>query len=433
MPIWNRKSECMERSEMQQLQLERLQATVNRAYRNVPLYHRKFTTLGIEPEDIQSLANLRNLPLTTKDDLRDGYPYEMFAVPLREILRIHSSTASSVKPIVIGYTRNDLKHWSELVARVMSAAGVIKDDVVQIAFDYGLFTGGFGMHAGAEKIGASVIPVSSGATERQIQIMHDFRSTALVSPPSYALYMISLMDKMGVSPAGLRLRVGLFGGEPMSERARQKIETGLGVVATDNYGVSALMGPGIAGECELRCGLHVNEDHFLLEIVNPDTLEPLAEGEEGELVITTLTREGVPMLRYRTRDVTSVTTVPCKCGRTTARIASIRKRTDDMIIFRGVAVYPADLESVLFEIEHVEPHYQVVLTQESGLDVLTLNVELSSEMASDQIQRLVELEETIKKRVHALVGITPRVRLVEPKGVGADNQVLDLRETGGNA
>ena len=433
MPIWNAKYERMERAETEQLQLERLQTTVNRVYRNVPFYHRKFEQLNLAPEDVQSLDDIRMLPFTTKDDLRDGYPYEMFAVPMREIVRIHSSTAATAKPIVVGYTRNDLAHWADLVARVMSAAGVTKDDVVQIAFDYGLFTGGFGMHYGAEQLGASVIPVSAGNTERQIQIMQDFRTTALVSTSSYALYMIEVMRKMGVSPAAMCLRVALFGAEPTSEKTRREIESSLGVVATDNYGISAVMGPGIAGECELKDGLHISEDHFLVEVIDPATLEILGEGEEGELVITTLTKEGIPMIRYRTRDVTSICREPCRCGRTTARMAPVRRRTDDMIIVGGVNVNPSEIQSLLYEIERVEPHYQIVVERESGLDHLTLKVELAPQMITDQMTRLVELEEKIKHRVHAVIGLTPRVKLVEPKtlqDVGPANRVVDNRENG---
>lgn len=431
MPIWNRNGERMERAELEQLQLERLQTTVNRVYRNVPFYHKKFEKLGIAPEDVQSIADIRKLPLTTKDDLRDGYPYELFAVPLREIVRIHSSTGATNRPIVVGYTQNDLVHWTELVARVMSAAGVTKDDVVQVAFDYGLFTGGFGMHYGAEMIGASVIPVSSGNTEKQIQIMQDFRTTALVGTPSYALYMLETMNKMGVPPASLSLRVGLFGGEPMSDRVRHEIESRLNIIATDNYGVSAIMGPGIAGECELKTGLHVNEDHFLVEIIDPVTLEVLPEGEEGELVVTTLTKEGLPMVRYRTRDVTSITREPCRCGRTTVRMMPVKKRTDDMIIVRGVNVYPAEIGALLLDIEHVDPHYQIVVERDNGLDQMILNVELSSGMISDDLGTLVALEDTIKKRVHSVIGLTPKVKLVEPKtlrSVDNTSQVVDTRE-----
>jgi len=431
MPIWNRKCETMERSEMEQLQLELLQTTVNRAYRNVPFYHRKFDQLNLAPEDVQCLGDIRKLPFTTKDDLRDGYPYELFAVPLREIVRIHASSGAASKPVVVGYTRNDLKHWADQTARVMSAAGVSKDDVVQIAFDYGLFTGGFGMHCGAERLGASVIPVSSGNTERQVQIMQDFRSTALVGTPSFALYMVEVMNRLGVPAAGLWLRVGLFGGEPMTGNMRAEIESRLGIVATDNYGVSAVMGPGIAGECELRDGLHINEDHFFVEVIDPESLEVLGDGEEGELAITTLTKEGLPMIRYRTRDVSRISRGKCKCGRTTARMAPVRRRTDDMIIVRGVKVYPRDIEALLYDLEHVQPHYQIVVEREGGLENLTLRVELSSGLISDQMQRLVELEDTIKRRVHALVGLTPKVHLVEPRTlqkVGPSERVIDNRE-----
>jgi len=431
MPIWNRKYETMNRTEMEQLQLELLQTTVNRAYRNVPFYHRKFEQLNVAPEDVQSLKDISKLPFTTKDDLRDGYPYEMFAVPLREIVRIHSSSGATAKPIVVGYTQNDLTNWAEQVARVMSAAGVTKDDVVQIAFDYGLFTGGFGMHYGAERLGSSVIPVSSGNTERQVQIMQDFRSTTLVSTPSFALYMIEVMNRMGVSSAGLLLRVGLFGGEPMSDKVRDEIESRLGIIATDNYGISAVMGPGIAGECELREGLHINEDHFYVEIIDPETLEVLGEGQEGELVVTTLTKEGLPMIRYRTHDITRITRETCRCGRTTARMAPVRKRTDDMIIVRGVNIYPREIESLLYDIEHIQPHYQILVDREKGLEQLTLRIELTSGLITDQMQRLVDLEDTIKRRVHSVIGLTPKVKLVEPKTlqhVGSEDRVVDNRE-----
>lgn len=430
MPIWNRKYEKMERSEMEELQLGRLKNTVNRVYNNVPFYRRKFDQLGITPDSVKKLSDLSHLPFTTKDDLRDGYPYELFAVPLREIVRIHSSSVYASKPIVIGYSSNDLNQWSELVARVMSAAGLTKDDVVQIAFDYGLLTGGFGMHYGAEKLGASVIPVSSGNTERHIQIMRDYKSTALVCTPSYAIYLIELLEKLGISSAGLYLRAGLFGGEPMSDATRKKIESSLSILATDNYGVSAVMGPGIAGECELRKGLHVNEDHFLFEIIDPVTLEVLPEGSEGELVITTLTKEGLPMIRYRTRDVTKITKEPCRCGRTTIRMAQVSKRTDDMIIIRGTNVYPSEIGTILADINDVEPYYQLVVDREGGLDYLTLNVELSAHMVTDKMQQLVSLEETIKKRVHASIGLTPKVKLVEPRthqGLGLSERVIDNR------
>ena len=431
MPIWNKRCETMPRDDLKQLQLERLQAAVNRAYRNVRIYHRKFEDLGIEPEDIASLDDISRLPFTTKEDMRDAYPYEMFSVPLREIVRIHSSSGTTGRVTVVGYTRNDLRTWSELVARVISAAGVTKHDVVQITFGYGLFTGGFGLHYGAERVGASVIPVSAGNTERQIQIMQDFKTTALVGTPSYALHVAEVLEELGVDPRTLSLRVGLFGAEPFPERMRQEIEERLHILATDNYGLSEVMGPGVSGECEYKCGLHINDDHFLVETVNPDTLEPVPCGEEGELVITTLTKEGIPLLRYRTRDLTALISEPCKCGRTNTRMSRVRGRTDDMLIIRGVNMFPSQIESILFEIEGVEPHYQIILDRTAALDELTILVEVSSEILTDRMSRLVELENKIKARIHAEVGLTPKLRLVEPKtlerSLGKATRVIDNR------
>ena len=422
MPIWNRRCETMSREEMEQLQLERLQLTVNRAYRNVRFYHRRFERLGIEPEDIGTLDDLKRLPFTTKEDLCDAYPYEMFSVPLREIVRIHASSGSSGQGAVIGYTRNDLRTWSDLVARVVSAAGVTKHDVLQVTFDYGLFTGGFGIHYGAERVGASVIPASGGNTERQIRIMKDFKTTVLVGTPSYALHIAEVMKQMDVDRSAFSLRLGLFGGEPFPEHLRSEIEERLGISATDNYGISDVMGPGIAGECECKCGLHVNEDHFLAELVDPDTLESVPYGAQGELVLTTITKQGMPLLRYRTRDLTSLNPERCECGRTNLRMGKIAGRTDDMLIIRGVNVYPSQIESILFEIEGVEPHYRIVIDRVAAMDELTIQVEVSKEILTDQMRRLVELEEKIKSRIHAMVGLTPKLKLVEPK---------TLQDTGG--
>jgi phenylacetate-CoA ligase len=405
----------MSREEMEQLQLERLQLTVNRAYRNVRFYHRRFEKLGIEPEDVGSLGDLKRLPFTTKEDLCDAYPYEMFSVPLREIVRIHASSGSSGQGAVIGYTRNDLRTWSDLVARVVSAAGVTKHDVLQVTFDYGLFTGGFGIHYGAERVGASVIPVSSGNTERQIRIMKDFKTTVLVGTPSYALHIAEVMEQMDVDRSAFSLRLGLFGGEPFPEHLRGEIEERLKISATDNYGISDVMGPGIAGECECKCGLHVNEDHFLAELVNPDTLESVAYGQQGELVLTTITKQGIPLLRYRTRDLTTLNPERCVCGRTNLRMSKIAGRTDDMLIIRGVNVYPSQIEAILLEIEGVEPHYRIIIDRVAAMDELTILVEVSKEILTDQMRRLVELEEKIKSRVHAVVGLTPKLKLVEPK------------------
>jgi len=415
MPIWNRRCETMARSDMEQLQLERLQARVNRAYRNVRFYHRKFKECGVEPEDVITLDDIRRLPFTTKDDLRDAYPYEMFSVPLREIVRIHSSSGTTGAPTVVGYTKNDLRNWSELVARVISAGGVTRNDVVQITFGYGLFTGGFGIHYGAERVGASVIPVSAGNTERQIRIMQDFKTTALVGTPSYALHVAEVMEEMGVNREQLALRLGLFGGEPWSERMRQEIEDRLHIIATDNYGLSEVMGPGVSGECEHKCGLHINEDHFYVEVIAPDTLEPLPYGEEGELVITTLTKDGMPLIRFRTRDITRLNPEPCKCGRTTMRMDRVMRRTDDMLIVKGVNVYPSQIESILLEVEGVEPHYQIVLDRKGALDEMTILVEVSRELFTDSMSRLVDLERNILDKIHSSVGISAKLKLVEPR------------------
>ena len=431
MPVWNKRCETMSREDMEQLQIERLQLTVNRAYRNVRFYHRRFEKLGIEPEDIGTLDDLKRLPFTTKEDLCDAYPYEMFSVPLSEIVRIHSSSGSTGQGAVIGYTRNDLRTWSDLVARVVSAAGVTKHDVLQVTFDYGLFTGGFGLHYGAERVGASVIPVSSGNTERQIRIMKDFKTTALVGTPSYALHIAEVMEQMGVDRKEFSLRLGLFGGEPFPEHLSREIEERLGIIATDNYGISDVMGPGIAGECEHKCGLHVNEDHFLAELIDPATLEPVPHGQQGELVITTITKQGIPLIRYRTRDLTTLDPKPCECGRTNVRMSKIAGRTDEMLIIRGVNVYPSQIESILFEIEGIEPHYRIIIDRIGAMDELTILVEISKDIITDQIRRLVEMEEKIRSRIHAVVGLTPKLKLVEPKtlqsGPESNRRVVDNR------
>ncbi len=417
MPIWSKRCETMARPDLEQLQLERLQATVNRAYRNVRFYHRQFVEAKLDPEDVQTMDDIRRLPFTTKEDLRAAYPYEMFSVPLREIVRVHSSTGTTGMATVVGYTRNDLRNWSELVARVISAGGVTKHDVVQVTFDYGLFTGGFGLHQGAERVGASVIPVSAGNTQRQIRIMQDYRTTVLVGTPSYALHMAEVMEEMGVDPKTTHLRLGLFGGEPFSERMRQEIEARLNILATDNYGLSEVMGPGLSGECEYTCGMHINEDHFFCEVIDPETLRPVPFGEEGELVVTTLTREGMPLVRYRTRDLTTLDPEPCKCGRTLMRMGRVHGRTDDMFIVRGVNVFPSQIEAILFDIEGVEPHYQIILDRKAGLDEMTIQVEISRDIFTDQMSRLVELESKIVSKIHSEAGVTPKLKLVEPRTI----------------
>lgn len=429
---WDPDYEKLPALELEQLQLERLQSTLNRVYVNVPFYRKKFDELGIDPEKFNSLEAVKDLPFTTKEDLRDNYPYDMFAVPLREVVRIHSSSGTTGASTVVGYTKNDIKNWSHLVARVLTAGGVGKDDVVQIAFGYGLFTGGFGLHYGAEMVGASVIPISSGNTKRQIKIMQDFKTTSLVSTPSYALLIADTIREMGINVNAFSLKYGLFGAEPWSEGMRHDIESRLKIVATDNYGLSEVMGPGVAGECLERKGLHINEDHFLVEVIDPETLEPLAMGEEGELVITTLTKEAFPAIRFRTRDLTKLIEEPCSCGRTMIRMGRVTGRTDDMLIVKGVNVFPSQIEEVLYDIEGAAPHYQIVLERKGAMDDVSVLVEVSESIFFDQMKKQRELIETIKKRLVSELGVSVAVKLVEQKSLaryeGKAERVLDKRE-----
>jgi len=428
---WEAERECMAREDLEQLQLERLQSTLYRVGTHVPFYKKKFDQLKFNYDDIRSLDDLRRLPFTEKQDLRDNYPYGLFAVPLRDVVRVHASSGTSGQATVVGYTRNDIKTWSNLVARVITAAGVTKNDVIQIAFGYGLFTGGFGLHYGAELIGTSVIPISSGNTKRQIQIMHDFKTTALVCTPSYSLVLADTMMEMGINVNGLSLRYGLFGGEPWSEGMRKEIHQKLGIIATDNYGLSEVMGPGVSGEC-LQCnGLHINEDHFLLEILDPATLEPVPEGEIGELVITTLTREAFPVIRYRTRDLTRFITEPCPCGRTMKRMQRVMGRSDDMLIIKGVNVFPLQIERILFEVEGIEPHYQIVVERENHADKITVLVEVMESIFFDEMKKQREVIERIKGRLASELGVGVEVKLVEEKTLerseGKAKRVIDKR------
>ncbi len=422
----------MSREDLEQLQLERLQSTVYRVGTHVPFYKKKFESLKLNFEELRSLDDLRRLPLTVKQDLRDNYPYGLFAVPLRDVVRVHSSSGTTGLATVVGYSRNDIKNWSNLVARILTAAGVTKDDVIQIAFGYGLFTGGFGLHYGAERLGASVIPISAGNTKRQIQIMQDFKTTALVCTPSYALVIADTMMEMGINPNGLSLRCGLFGAEPWSEAMRKEINEKLGIVATDNYGLSEVMGPGVAGECQQCSGLHINEDHFLLEVIDPETLEPVAPGEVGELVITTLTKEAFPMIRYRTRDLTRLITEPCPCGRTLTRMERVMGRSDDMLIIKGVNVFPVQIEKVLFEIKGTEPHYQIVIERENHSDKVTVLVEVTESIFFDQMKKQRRMVDHIKERLASELGIGVHVKLVEEKTLerteGKANRVIDKRK-----
>lgn len=429
---WEPDYECMNRKELAQLQLERLQATLNRVARNVPFYNKQFQELGIESDDFLNLEDISTLPFTSKADIRDNYPYGLFAVPLREVVRVHSSSGTTGKPTVVGYTKNDIKRWSNMTARILCAGGLTPEDVLQILFHYGLFTGGFGIHYGAERLGASVIPSSSGNVERQIRIMQDYRTTAIAGTPSYALHLADAMRDLGVSVTSLCLKYGLFGAEAWSEAMRTEIQERLGIVATDNYGVSEIMGPGVAGECMGRKGLHVNEDHFLMEVIDPETTDLVPDGAIGELVVTTLTKEAFPVIRFRTGDLTRKLTEPCPCGRTFQRIERILGRTDDMITIKGVNVFPSEVEEALMQVDGVTPHYQIVLEREEHLDKATVMVEASDAFHFDQLGKNQELVARIKKRLSKALGVGFEVKLVEGKSLerssGKAKRVIDNRK-----
>ena len=430
--IWDRRYESLEREEVEQLQLERLQSTLNRVYRNVSFYKRKFDALKILPDEIQSVKDLANFPLTAKEDLRESYPYGMFALPLREVVRIHSSSGVTGKPTVTGYTRNDLHHWSQLTARVLSAGGVTKDDVVQITFKYGLFTGAFGLHYGAELIGASVIPMSTGNTSKQVLIMQDYKTTALVSTPSYALRVARYMEGQGIDPKSLSLKLGLFGGEPCPEPMRKEIEERLLINVTDNYGVSEVMGPGVSAECGAKKGLHIYEDHFIPEIIDPQTRQVLPPGAEGELVLTTLSKEAFPLIRYRTRDITSLDYSTCPCGRTLVRMKKVLGRSDDIIIIKGVKVFPSQVEAILMEVEGVEPRYQMVAERTEGVDTLEVKVEVNEKVFSDEIKNLQNIAGQIERRFRDIIGVSAKIKLVAPESLqlteGVSPKVIDRRK-----
>ena len=425
------KKNALTEGTLKQLQLERLQSTVLRVYMNVPFYRKKFDELGIDPDSFRSLEDVSRLPFTSKDDLRMSYPYGMFAVPMREVVRVQTSSGTTGMPTAVGYTRNDIKNWSNLSARILVSGGVTQNDIVQIAFDYGLFTGALGLHYGAERVGASVIPISSVNTRRQVKIMQDFKTTALMCTPSYALSVADAIMEMGLNVNSLSLKYGLFGAEPWSERMRNELQEKLKIVATDNYGLSEVMSPGVAGECPLRNGLHINEDHFLVEVVDPETLQPLPDGETGELVITTLTKEAFPVIRFRTRDLTSLIKEPCACGRTFIRMSKVLGRTDDMIKIRGINVFPSQIESVLSEIEGTEPHFQIILDRKAAVDELTVLVEVSESIFFDQVRKQKDFIERIKSRLASELGIPVDVKPVERQTLnrleGKVKKVIDKR------
>jgi len=430
--IWDKAKECLARPKLEKLQLERLKWTVERVYAKVPHYRAKFDRLGIKPEHIKSLKDLRHLPFTTKDDLRDNYPFGLFTVPTKDLVRVHASSGTTGRPVVVGYTQKDLNTWTDLTARMVTLAGVTADDVAQIAFNYGLFTGGFGLHYGLERAGALVVPVSGGNTERQLMLMQDFGTTTLISTPSYALYIAEVAEKMGIKLSSLKLRLGLFGGEPWTEEMRQEIESRLNIIATDNYGLSEVMGPGVAGECIYRCGHHIAEDHFIVETIDPDTGEVLEPGAEGELVFTSLTKEAFPVIRFRTKDISQINLEPCACGRTTARMRKVTGRTDDMLIIRGVNVFPSQIESVLIAIEGIGPHYQINVYRKDYLDELEVVVELVSPDVLEPYSKLEELEENIKHKLYSVLSINARVKIVQPgtleRTTGKAKRVFDYRK-----
>jgi phenylacetate-CoA ligase len=430
--LWNDEFETLPREALESLQLKRLRQTLERVYATVPFYRESFRQAGVAPDMLKSLDDLRRFPFTMKQDMRDNYPYGLFAVPLDQIVRIHASSGTTGKPTVVGYTRRDIGTWAELMARSFAAAGAHRGDVIHNAYGYGLFTGGLGAHYGAEKLGASVIPMSGGNTKKQIMIMQDFGSTVLTCTPSYSLYLAEAAAEEGIDIREFKLRVGIFGAEPWSDSMRQEIEAKLNIKAIDIYGLSEILGPGVGIEClEAQNGLHIWEDHFIPEIIDPESGEVLPHGEQGELVITTITKEGIPMIRYRTRDITCIIEEPCICGRTHARLVRMSGRTDDMMIIRGVNVFPSQIESVLMNLEGVEPHYQLIVDKEENLDTLEVQVEVNEKTFSDEIKTLQGLSARIRKEIKDLLGITCRVRLVEPKTIarneGKARRVVDRR------
>jgi phenylacetate-CoA ligase len=432
--IWQKDIECIEAGALKELQSTRLVELVKRVYGNVPFYKTAFDAKGLAPSDVTGIDDLGKLPFTRKTDLRDNYPFKLFAVPMSDILEIHASSGTTGNPTVVAYTRNDIKLWSEVMARTLAAAGATKDDVIQNAYGYGLFTGGLGVHYGALELGAAVVPVSAGGTKRQLKLMGDFGSTVITCTPSYSLFMAEEAIEMGLDPTSFRLKVGIYGAEPWTNNMRKEIEARWNLKAVDIYGLSEIIGPGVAIECvEGQDGLHLFSDHFYPEIINPKTEQPVAAGEAGELVITTLTKEGIPLIRYRTGDIISMTYGECPhCGRTSPRMSKVKGRTDDMLIIRGVNVFPSQIESVLLEIEHAKPHYLLVVDRVGSLDQLEVQIEIDEKIFSDEIKVLEALERRIQKEIESTLGLVVKVKLVEPRTIersmGKSVRVIDNRE-----
>jgi phenylacetate-CoA ligase len=422
--------EAMPREDLEQLQIDRLNALLTRVYESVPLYRAKFDDAGVRPR-VDSLADLAGVPFTIKDDMRAHYPYGMFAAPRRDIVRVHASSGTTGQITVVGYTQTDISNWADLMARTLACAGATPDDIVQVAYGYGLFTGGLGVHYGSERLGCLTIPISGGNTRRQVQVLSDFGVTVLACTPSYSLLVAETAEEMGIDPRSLPLRIGVFGAEPWSENMRAQIEEHLGVRAIDIYGLSEVLGPGVASECVEQNGLHVNEDHFIVEILDPQTLRPVPDGEPGEVVFTTLTKEGIPVIRYRTRDISRIIPGECPCGRTFRRMERITGRTDDMIIIRGVNVFPSQIEQVLTGIPGVAPHYQVVLGKRGVMDTVEVHVEVAPDLAFDEVRELEELQRTVRSEIETALAVSIGVKLVEPRSIerseGKARRVVDLR------
>ena len=429
--LWDKTAECMSRDALRALQDQRLCALVRRVYANVPFYREKMHRTGIMPGDIRGVDDLHKLPFTEKDDLRDNYPFGLFAVPQSQIVRIHASSGTTGKPTVVGYTANDIDMWSELMARSMSAAGVTRDSVVQIAYGYGLFTGGLGAHYGAERIGASVIPISGGNTRRQVMLMEDFGTTNLACTPSYAMVIGETIREMDIPLSRFKLVSGIFGAEPWTEGVRATLQDLLGITAQDIYGISEIMGPGVSMECHCQRGMHIWEDHFIPEIINSDTGAPLRYREKGELVFTTLTKEGLPLLRYRTHDLTTLDDAPCDCGRTHVRMQKLVGRTDDMLIIRGVNVFPSQVEGVLASMPGISPHFQLVVSTVNSMDKLEVQVEMTRELMSDTVREIEQTEVQIRQNVASVLGLTASIRLMPPgslpRSEGKAKRVVDER------
>ncbi len=433
MAVWNKEVECMPREKMQELQLERLQETLEYVYEHSPLYRSKFDAVGFKPGDLKALEDIQKLPFTSKEDFRANYPFGMFAAPMEKVIRLHASSGTTGKLTVVGLTRNDLDIWTELLARMISMTGVNSSDVTQIAFGYGLFTGAHGLQYGMERVGATVIPISGGNSEKQLMVMKDFGTTTLVSTPTYALHLGEVALNMGINPReDLKIRIGLFGGEAFSEEYRKQIEEMWGMLATDNYGLSEAGGPGFAGECYLTNGQHVAEDYYLTEIINPETLQPVKPGESGEIVLTTLCREAIPVIRYRCKDISSITYEPCECGRTTARISKIAGRTDDMMVIRGVNVFPSQIESVLMNIEGLSPHYQIIRYNKGYLEDIEIQVEVSEKIFSDNYGEIEAIERGLSQQLYKTLSLNPKLKFVEPfsieRSAGKAKRVIDLRK-----